>query len=508
MQLLSYELPGLDSQTYHWQSSGNVVPNADDGRIPGETGAFRKVCALLTAGGGHAPRNSGLTGGFTIANTATGGPGNDWLFGTAYDDLMNGGAGYDTIEGGFGNDTITGGSGADTMEGGPGIDTFIVDSGTDTINDLGWLAYPDWHGSEVLVISANARANATLTADWIVAASTSANSGTAIVTLAGFDANVSLAGGTSGWTLTNAGNGEPVSITGSAKADTLIGGTGNDTLTGNAGNDSLQGGDGNDSLNGGEGANTLVGGTGDDTLTGNGGNDSMQGGEGNDSLNGGEGADTLVGGNGNDVYWVDSLSDVVTESKTASAGTADLVNSWVSISAYPPNVEHVTLLGSAHLIATGNTGNNVITGNAGNNALTGGDGADTLNGGAGNDTLIGGSGSDRFVIADTGGRDYVQSFIVSGTERDYIDLLPLVQYRSVFKYIGTYAFHGTVLAPTGVPELRYTPSTPPVDSRPAMPGILRGDVNGDGVTDFQVELTGIQSGSVLPLNCILGAVAA
>ena len=118
-------------------------------------------------------------------------------------------------------------------------------------------------------------------------------------------------------------------------------------------------------------------------ITGNSVNNTLAGDAGNDTLNGGTGVDTLIGGTGDDVYIVDSTTDVITEN--ANEGT-DTIQSSVTFSlAALPNIENLTLTGSAAINGTGNASNNVITGNTANNTLDGGTGIDNLIGGTGND---------------------------------------------------------------------------------------------------------------------------
>jgi Ca2+-binding RTX toxin-like protein len=125
----------------------------------------------------------------------------------------------------------------------------------------------------------------------------------------------------------------------------------------------------------------------------------LEGGNGNDTLDGGLGADKMSGGFGDDSYVVDRPGDVVSEA--AGAGI-DTVRSSVGYT-LGANVEHLILLGSGNINATGNALDNRLTGDAGNNVLLGGVGADTLDGGPGNDILRGGAGDDTFVFdaADT-----------------------------------------------------------------------------------------------------------
>ncbi|MDB9436854.1 calcium-binding protein [Dolichospermum lemmermannii CS-548] len=160
-------------------------------------------------------------------------------------------------------------------------------------------------------------------------------------------------------------------------------GQGSDIIFGYLGNDIIEGLGGNDTLYGGYNGNipsvfNTYADDGNDFLYGGSGNDFLYGGSGNDVLDGGADIDTLIGGTGNDTYIVDSTTDTITEN--VNEGT-DTIQSSVTFSiANLPNIENLTLTGTAAINGTGNAGNNVIIGNAGNN---------TLNGGAGNDTLIG-----------------------------------------------------------------------------------------------------------------------
>ena len=235
-------------------------------------------------------------------------------------------------------------------------------------------------------------------------------------------------------------------IQGLAGNDLLDGGSGDDLLLGGTGDDRLLGGTGDDQLLGGVGDDALLGGAGDDLLSGNAGIDRLDGGAGNDLLDGGSGNDQLRGGTGDDVLVVDALHDVARENaRGADGGGIDVLQvedgfaaalpagtdsaTFVfsdniggdlpgGINAYrqqvSPDIEHMTLNGSADHDVVGDGLNNQLTGNAGDNALFGGAGDDLLDGGAGRDRLDGGVGDD-LLTGGTGGDS-----LVGGTGADVL----------------------------------------------------------------------------------------
>ena len=115
---------------------------------------------------------------------------------------------------------------------------------------------------------------------------------------------------------------------------------------------------------------------------------------GNDTLNGAGGNDTMFGGGGGDTYVVDRAGDVVREVIAAGIDTVQSSVSYV----LGPNVERLTLTGTAPINGTGNGLANLLTGNAAANRLSGGAGNDTLIGGAGADVMTGGAGNDLYVV--------------------------------------------------------------------------------------------------------------
>ncbi|TBD46004.1 M10 family metallopeptidase C-terminal domain-containing protein [Rhizobium ruizarguesonis] len=333
-----------------------------------------------------------------------------------------------TITGGTGNDMLNGAAGADTLIGGAGHDTYIVDNAGDIVTE-----------------AANEGIDTVRT-------------NLASYTLAGNVENLSFAGTGA---FAGTGNNLDNTITGGAATDTLSGGAGNDTLDGGAGADSLIGGEGDDTYtvdNAGdlvteatdEGADTVrttlasytlgsdvenltYTGTAAFTGTGNGLANTIRGAAGADILDGKAGADILIGGVGNDTYIVDDLADVVTEG--LNEGT-DLIKTALSIYTLGNNVENLLYTGSASFAGTGNALVNTITGGAGNDLLDGGAGNDTLDGGAGNDTYVVDSASDVIKEAVGAGTDEIRTALAA------YSIAALVNVENL-TYTGSANFTGT-----------------------------------------------------------------
>jgi Ca2+-binding RTX toxin-like protein len=200
--------------------------------------------------------------------------------------------------------------------------------------------------------------------------------------------------------------------------------------------------------------NTLTGGVGDDTLNGSAGVDVLRGGTGLDSLLGGDDDDQLFGGDAGDVAFGEFGSDLL----RGGAGLDSL---------------------------TGGSGDDTLQGDTGNDSIAGGDDDDLLIGGRGRDVLTGGADFDTFQmlkLADSGTvvatRDVISDF---ATASDLIDLTRLDARLGgnddAFAFIGSAAF-GSVAG-----QLRFRVNGANV--------IVEGDVNGDGVADFSVQVNGI-----------------
>ncbi len=287
-----------------------------------------------------------------------------------------------------------------------------------------------------------------------------------------------------------------------------------DTIFGLAGNDTIAGLGGGDTIRGGLGADTMSGNDGDDTfaLTGlDGVGDSFAGGAGIDRiLITGGGAASLSGVNvatasvevwqGNNkgllgTVAANAINLTGLQTKTGLlfidglGGNDTLVGSKFADDLRGGAGNDNLQGGLGNDLVTGGTGNDLATGGLGNDNLQGGLGIDNLNGGVGNDVVTGGlgrdvlrgsTGLDRFDFNALNeslrgaNRDQIADF--NRAQRDRIDLSTIdadtdgTAGNQRFKFIGTQAFHDV----DG--ELR------------CVGGIIQGDVNGNGVADFEIKV--------------------
>jgi Ca2+-binding RTX toxin-like protein len=452
----------------------------------------------------------------TVIENAWGGDGADLIVGNGSANRLYGARGDDVLEGGAGDDSLDGGSGSDVARftGNRSRYTITIENGAYRVTD----SQAGGDGSDLLLN---------------------------VETIRFADGLYSLTGETTPppppppppppSTDINGTAGDDV-LEGSSADEQLYGKDGSDRLRGRAGADRLDGGNGVDVADYGASAagvlvNLATGATGNgdaagdllvsienvdgsalaDTLTGNGSANRLAGGGGNDVLDGGAGIDTLLGGAGDDFFYVDNAGDVVVENVGEGADTVVAALSWTLGS----NFEKLTLAGSLAINGTGNAlantlvgnnaanildggagddlvqgalGNDTLLGQSGNDRLEGGDGADLIVGGSGRDELLGGTGSDRFdfdLAADSavGSGDRILDFLVG----DKIDLSTLdaktgTKKNDAFQFIGEAAFTGAA------GQLRYER----VDLAGTADDYAKvlGDVNGDGVADFEIILVG------------------
>ena len=128
-------------------------------------------------------------------------------------------------------------------------------------------------------------------------------------------------------------------------------------------------------------------------------------------------------------------------------------------------------------------GNDQLFGGGDDDIIDGGAGNDQIDGGRGNDLLTGGSGADRFIFSDTTSDgawpDRITDF--SQQQNDRIDLGAIDANLSrsgdqSFKFIGTSGFTGVA------GQLSY--------SQHDGLTVVTGDVDGDGLADFRIEIVG------------------
>ena len=232
-------------------------------------------------------------------------------------------------------------------------------------------------------------------------------------------------------------------------------------------------GSGRDTLTGIE---NLVGSAFDDVLKGDAGANRLEGGAGGDTVKGGLGDDVILGGAGDDILAGNGGVDTVSY-EGAAAGVTVALGLKTAQDTGGAGIDLVT--GFENL--TGSSHNDSLTGDKTANALNGGDGDDALAGGAGADTLTGGGGADHFIFSQltdstvkAGGQDVIFDF--SHTDGDRIDLSGLDAdtgdgVDSAFHLIaGDFTHHAGELIQTAQAE-GY---------------LVRGDINGDGATDFAI----------------------
>ena len=221
---------------------------------------------------------------------------------------------------------------------------------------------------------------------------------------------------------------------------------GSDRVILSAFSDSIATHDGNDTVHAGAGNDTVYGNAGGDKLYGEAGRDVLFGGFGYDMLSGGLNADRLYGGDGSDRLLGNQGNDRL----------------------------------------YGESGGDRLVGGYGDDRMYGGVGADVLIGGEGRDVMFGGADTDRdtFVFGQLsesrpGARQDVVHNFVSGTDR--IDLSGLdangaLSGDQAFRFTGTTADANAVWYSTTGSSV-----------------IVSADVTGDGISDFSIRVTGLQS---------------
>jgi trimeric autotransporter adhesin len=417
---------------------------------------------------------------------------------------LTGNAFAQTITGNAGANTIDGGGLGDTMRGLGGADIYVVDNIGDVVDELvagsGGIDHVKSSVNFSLAEAVHAKGaieNLTL----LAGAATTATGNTLANTIAGNANANTLDGG----------------IETVAAADTLIGGAGNDTYIIRSTTDIITEAAG--ALNGvadraqvtllaGQ-TYVLTAGAGVEflettnaalttafNLTGNALAQQITGNAGVNTLDGGvetvAALDKLIGGAGNDTYIIRSSNDVIVEAFAAVNAVTNADHAKVTVSyalAAGVNVEFLETLTPTVATAINLTGNEIaqkITGNAGNNIITGAGGRDDMFGGGGADTFKFTSVLDTTKVAAT--RDVISDFTHNNALAlsDRIDL-SAIDANGVLAGTTAFTFLAVKAAAfTGVAgQLHYLAS--------GTNTILEGDINGDKIADFQIELTGIKT---------------
>lgn len=384
------------------------------------------------------------------------------IVGSSFNDSITGDTNANTLYGGNGNDTLNGGDGNDWLEGNAGTDTIDGGNGTDTISYLGSTAAITVNLATNINTGGTAQGDSISNVENIYASNFNDTiTGTSGVnSIYGLDGNDTLIGGSGADTL-DGGNGTDIVSYASSTLAVVINLATNVNTGGDAQGDSLlnienvTGSGFNDLLNGNSGANTLSGGNGNDWLYGN------------------AGADVMDGGSGTDGVGYSSSTAAVTVNLATNVNTGgDAQGDTLT------NIE--TVIGSSfNDNITGSTGANTLYGANGNDTMNGGGGNDWIQGEVGVDTMTGGTGNDTFQYSTNsdsgigaGSRDIITDFATG-------DIIRLTDFAGTFAFRSTSAFTGTAN------EVNYTQTGGNT--------IISVDSNGNGVADFQIEITGLRT---------------
>jgi VCBS repeat-containing protein len=138
----------------------------------------------------------------------------------------------------------------------------------------------------------------------------------------------------------------------------------------------------------------------------------------------------------------------------------------------------------------GLNGQDTILGGAGDDALVGGQNADSITGGAGADQLIGGQGADLFVYTAVSDSTAAHSDVIFDFQEtangDRIDLSAIDANSSL---VNDQAFAFVTAQTTGV----VAHSVTWYEDTAHNATVIQADINGDGVADMQITLTGLHS---------------
>ena len=327
-----------------------------------------------------------------VIENATGGSGDDVIFGNSHANVLSGGNGEDELYGGGGNDFLVGGNAVDSFDGGSGSDTVRFDG------NVGWR---------------------------VDLAAGTAKVGSQTETLVSIENVVGSNGNDT--------------ITGTAYANDLDGGGGDDMLISGGGVDDFYGGSGFDTvdLSGGNSKWRVDLDNGTAELTTATGNVHTSDFVGIESVIGPRNSMTFIGTSGNEKGTGSFFADIFYARGGVDEFHGGLGSDTVSFGNYGEGLtirgtagyarlgdgtEVTTFTGIENIFATslddditGTSGNNTIVGRAGADKINGGSGDDIIQGGLGRDLLTGGRGNDTI----DGGSDPNDYAFFSGNQNQY-----------------------------------------------------------------------------------------
>lgn len=335
---------------------------------------------------------------------------------------------------------------------------------------------------------------------------------------------------------------DPTPVGATEKADILKGDAKDNVIDGKGGNDTIDGGAGNDTIIGGAGYDTMTGGAGNDTFVfrsaaeigdAPGARDiitdftpgqdkiDLSAIDANTKLAGNQDFTFIAANNGSftktagEIAWHTEAGRTIVQGDLNGDGIHDFeielkgvlnltANDFIGIASsgtgnkpslpetsLPPVTDTLTKItgtsGADKLVGT--NANEYISGGAGNDTINGGGGNDVIYGGLGRDVMTGGAGNDTFLfkaVAEMGRTSYTRDVITDFTKgQDKIDLSGI---DANSKVSGDQAFsflagdNQAFTKKAGELAWHYEAS--------GNRTVVQGDLNGDGVHDFEIQLTG------------------
>ncbi|MFV5383642.1 VCBS domain-containing protein [Acinetobacter junii] len=405
---------------------------------------------------------------------ASGGEGNDTLYGTTSNDLIFAGAGNDNIDGGVGNDIIIGGAGDDTLDGGADNDTLIGGAGNDVITSgLGHdtIVFSRGAGHDIVYAS-----KSFIRFDGLTFAEVSFYQVGMDLKVIINDTGESILlknGLVESYTLRNKFQFVDVGLIDDSKIKVITIGTNeNDVISGAYTQDVIRGGLGDDHI-------TLSKGNDEYIYSKNDGNDTIQG-EGkfdilrftdlnlddisfaqhdlyNIKITIKETQQVITlenqfnssfDGKINQIIFADGqiLSDFEFIKNILGTDTGESIfgthgdnhidglagNDFI----YAGDGEDLLIGGSGDDVLYGGVGNGTLLGNSGNDTLYGGSGKDLLNGGSGDDKLIGYGGENAYIYNFGDGNDIIEDGVITAYK------YPVFEYRWDLASYSTLEFKG------------------------------------------------------------------